>query len=80
MAYKSARNFACEENNEIGTYVRGLPYGADTAFGYTTMIDPELKLRRLAVDCQRGMSAESSYGLNQAELTTIDWLIQGKFQ
>ena len=25
----------------LSEFVRGLPYGADTAFGYTTLIDPK---------------------------------------
>ena len=25
----------------LGDFLKGLPYGADTAFGYTTLIDPQ---------------------------------------
>ena len=78
MAYKSSRNFVYEEDNEMGTYVRGLPYGADTAFGYTTIIDPGMKLRHLVMQREEQGMQSPTYGMNQAELTTIDWLIQGK--
>ena len=27
--------------NALSEFVKGLPYGADTAFGYTTLIDPK---------------------------------------
>jgi len=61
----------------LKTFVKGLPYGEDTAFGYSTIIDPTLKLRDLAEDRNKLMSS-SDFGMNKAEECTIDWFIKGQ--
>ena len=36
---ETEENVTCDSNT-LSQFLRGLPYGADTAFGYTTLIDP----------------------------------------
>ena len=65
-----------DDPQDFNKFVKGLPYGADTAFGYTTVIDPTLHLRKMArqSDKQRAPSED----LNKAEGCTIDYMIKGK--
>ena len=61
----------------MSTFVDGLPYGYDTAFGYTTLIDPKQKLKRLAASSNTQIMEKDNFGLNKAELKSIDLLIEG---
>ena len=58
--------------------MKGLPYGADTAFGYTTLIDPQLKMRALAKQATEKKMIDHEYGMNLAEECSIDCLIKGQ--
>ena len=59
-------------------FMKGLPYGADTAFGYTTLIDPQLKMRALAKQATEKKMVDREYGMNLAEECSIDCLIEGQ--
>ena len=67
------------KNFKFAFYIfQGLPYGADTAFGYTTLIDPKLTMRKMAKECYSTTMDHQHFGMNQAEMNTIDCLIEGK--
>jgi len=76
-AYQGAKNYDTLEG-EFGTFVKGLPYGADTAFGYTTIIDPTLKLKGLVNSSYNQLMKSSEFGMNRAEESTIDYLLKGQ--
>ena len=61
----------------LSAFLKGLPYGADTAFGYTTLIDPQLKMRELAKQATQKKMTDHENGMNLAEKTTINSLIEG---
>ena len=68
-----------KKNLKFAFYIfQGMPYGADTAFGYTTLIDPKLTMRKMAKECYSTTMDHQNFGMNQAEMNTIDCLIQGK--
>ena len=63
---------------EMSDFVDGLPYGYDTAFGYTTLIDPKQKLKELAESSNaKDFKDTEDFGLNKAEQKSIDLLIEG---
>ena len=63
----------------MSSFVTGLPYGYDTAFGYTTLIDPKQELKQLAATSNAQEMEKQDFGLNKAELKTIDLLIEGMY-
>jgi len=65
------------ERQQLSAFLQGLPYGADTAFGYTTIIDPKLTMRKMAKSCYSTAADHEHFGMNQAEMNTIDCLIEG---
>ena len=67
-----------DDPKDFNKFVKGLPYGADTAFGYTTVIDPTLHLRKMARQSDKQRASSEDFGLNKAEGCTIDYLIKGK--
>ena len=68
-----------KKNLKFAFYIfQGLPYGADTAFGYTTIIDPKLSMLKMAKSCYSTAMDHEHFGMNQAEMNTIDCLIEGK--
>ena len=77
LAQKSTRYYQHKSDKEMSTFVAGLPYGYDTAFGYTTLIDPKQELKRLAANSNTQIMEEHNFGLNKAELKSIDLLIEG---
>ena len=76
------------ENDEEGRlaaaskFVQMLPYKEDTAFGYTTLIDPKQEIKKMVV----GMAGEDGVmgtaddvgNLDDAEFHAIDYLIEGR--
>ena len=63
----------------MSSFVTGLPYGYDTAFGYTTLIDPKQELKKLAATSNAQEMKKQDFGLNKAELKSIDLLIKGTY-
>ena len=63
----------------MSSFVTGLPYGYDTAFGYTTLIDPKQELKKLAATSNSQEMEKQDFGLNKAELKSIDLLISGTY-
>ena len=61
----------------MSKFVSGLPYGYDTAFGYTTLIDPKQELKELAAKSGTKIMEKEDFVLNRAELKSIDLLIEG---
>ena len=61
----------------MSKFVDGLPYGFDTTFGYTTLIDPKQELKKLADRSNAEVMNQEDFGLNRAELKSIDLLIDG---
>ena len=78
LAQKSTRYYQHKSDKEMSSFVTGLPYGYDTAFGYTTLIDPKLTMRKMAKECYSTTMDHQHFGMNQAEMNTIDCLIEGK--
>ena len=77
LAHKSTRYNQKKSDKEMSSFVTGLPYGYDTAFGYTTLIDPKQELKQLAATSNAQEMEKQDFGLNKAELKTIDLLIEG---
>ena len=71
-----------EHLKDAGSFVSKLPYKDDTAFGYTTLIDPKLKLKEMVLgfagsDGILG-TADDSGNLDLAEMKAFDYLIEGR--
>ena len=75
-AHKNAKDYDTLKG-EFGEFVKGLPYGADTAFGYTTVVDPKLNLREMVYSSYNKLMKSSEFGMNKAEESTIDYLLKG---
>ena len=52
--------------------------GIDTAFGYTTLIDPKKKLKQFVKETLQYKLEDPRLGMNQAELCSLDMLINGQ--
>ena len=52
--------------------------GIDTAFGYTTLIDPKKKLKQFVDETHGYKLDDPKLGMNQAELCSLDMLINGQ--
>jgi len=76
-AHKNAKDYDTLKG-EFGEFVKGLPYGADTAFGYTTVVDPKLNLREMVYSSYNKLMKSSEFGMNKAEESTIDYLLKGQ--
>ena len=79
LAHKSTRYNQKKSDKEMSSFVTGLPYGYDTAFGYTTLIDPKQELKKLAATSNSQEMEKQDFGLNKAELKSIDLLIEGSY-
>ena len=79
LAHKSTRHNQKKSDKEMSSFVTGLPYGYDTAFGYTTLIDPKQQLKKLAATSNSQEMEKQDFGLNKAELKSIDLLIEGTY-
>ena len=67
-----------EENKTMSSFVKGFPYGADTAFGYTTLIDPRRNLKKHSEEIYSHKLEDPNFGMNKAELDSFDMLIEGQ--
>ena len=76
---KLGKKLEAREDNpkvrEILEFLRSRPYRADTAFGYTTLIDTRLQLR----DTVFRKKHIPGTGLDDGELLALDYLIEGRF-
>ena len=79
LAHKSTRYNQKKSDKEMSSFVTGLPYGYDTAFGYTTLIDPKQELKKMAATSNAQEMEKYDFGLNKAELKSIDLLIEGTY-
>ena len=79
LAHKSTRYNQKKSDKEMSSFVTGLPYGYDTAFGYTTLIDPKQELKKMAATSNAQEMEKHDFGLNKAELKSIDLLIEGTY-
>ena len=67
-----------EENKTMSNFVKGFPYGCDTAFGYTTLIDPRRNLKKHSEEIYTHKLEDPNFGMNKAELDSFDMLIEGQ--
>ena len=67
-----------DENKTMASFTKGFPYGIDTAFGYTTLIDPRKELNKHYEEIYSHKLDETDYGMNKAELDSFDMLIEGQ--
>ena len=63
-----------EKLSEVNAYLKDLPYGDTTVFGYTTLIDTEKKLKDAIF---YGEAPDA--GLDEAECVALDYLRNGSF-
>ena len=54
-----------EENKSMTSFVDGFPYGADTAFGYTTLVDPPKDLKKHAEEIYSHKLEDPNFGMNK---------------
>ena len=67
-----------EGNKTMTSFTKGFPYGIDTAFGYTTLIDPRKELKKHSEEIYSHKLEDPNFGMNKAELDSFDMLIEGQ--
>ena len=63
-----------EVHKKVSDYLKDLPYGDNTVFGYTTLIDTEKKLKDVIFH-----GDVPGAGLDDAECVALDYLRDGSF-
>ena len=58
--------------------IKFLSSGIDTAFGYTTLIDPRKELKKHSEEIYSHKLEDPHFGMNKAELDSFDMLIEGQ--
>ena len=68
------------KNKEDISFYKGLPYGTDAAFGFTTLIDSMQELKNIVKKVCDGqhIAADEEYVCNMAETKSLQYLIDGK--
>ena len=78
----SDNDFIAEEADRALSFLNKLPYKDDTAFGYTTLIDPKRELQKMVIglagpDGILG-TADDIGSLDDASMHAMDYLIDGR--
>ena len=69
-----SKHAGTEKLSEVDTFLKNLPYGDTTVFGYTTLIDTEKKLKDVIFNRE-----VPDAGLDKAECVALDYLRDGSF-
>ena len=71
---EGAEDDEAEHLKDASNFVNKLPYKDDTAFGYTTLIDPKHELKKLVCEFE----TNNGHSLDDAEMRAMDYLIEGR--
>ncbi|XP_066910545.1 uncharacterized protein [Clytia hemisphaerica] len=77
LTLKKTPKETSDPNNPNRTFLGGMPYEQDTIFGYTTLIDPEMKLKRVVYGPPPYVPQVAQ--LDEGESEVLDYLISGHF-
>ena len=82
MGTEKIRKYVRENSVKITDipFYKGLPYGTNAAFGFTTLIDSEKVLKNEVekVCLGHNLAADEEYPCNMSEITSLQYLIKGK--